>query len=271
MSTTLTHPLDDQSRISQFFRDAHTGSRTLWLSAWIMLAFFVACSLLSQIDDRLLIGVSVWEKPAKFFLSVAVHFLTVAWALSLVTGTIRQSRSIRWSIAALVVASCLELIIISGRALRGEASHFNTVTAFDGALYAMMGIGAVTMTLTSGIIGFRIWQNRQNGLWAKASGLGIMLGALLTTVVAGYMSSQEGGHWVGGELSDANGLAFFHWSTTGGDLRVAHFIGLHATQIVPFAALGGRHSLIYATALVTIAATAVAFVQALYGVPLFKL
>jgi hypothetical protein len=85
MSTTHTFSYDEPSRIVQFFRDAHTGSRILWFCAWIMLVFFAVCSLLPLVDERLLIGVSVWEKPAKFFLSVAVQFFTVAWALSLVT------------------------------------------------------------------------------------------------------------------------------------------------------------------------------------------
>jgi hypothetical protein len=79
-----------------------------------------------------------------------------------------------------------------------------------------------------------------------------------------------GTHWIGGDLTDATGLPFFHWSTTGGDLRVSHFIGLHAAQVVPFAAMSGKRSVVYGVAFVTIILTAGTFAQAVLGMPLFR-
>ncbi len=264
MTTTLTWLPADQSRIAQFFRDAHHGSPRLWISSWTMIAFFVVCSLLPLIDGRMLIGVSVWEKPAKFFLSLAVQGLTVAWALSLTPVT---ARGVRTAVNVLILASWAELIYIVARAFRGEASHFNVGTPLDAALYAMMGIGSVSILAASAFIGYRLWQNRRSGLWPETTGLGLMLGAFLATLTAGYMSSGTG-HWVGGDLTDATGLPFFHWSTTGGDLRVAHFIGLHATQLVPFAVLSGNRWVAYGTAGFTVVLTAATFAQAVLGIPL---
>ncbi len=267
MATTLTYSPEDQSRNTQFFRDAHHGSPRLWISSWIMIALFVACSLLPLVDERMLIGVSVWEKPAKFFLSLAVQGLTVAWALSLMPVA---ARGVRAAVNTLIAASWLELIYIVVRAFRGEASHFNVGTPLDAALYSIMGLGAVAITAASAFIGYRIWQHRRSGLWPEAAGLGLMLGAFLATLTAGYMSGQPGGHWVGGDLTDATGLPFFHWSTTGGDLRVAHFIGLHATQFVPLAAISSKRGLVYLAALVVIFLTVATFLQAVMGVPLFR-
>jgi hypothetical protein len=77
-------------------------------------------------------------------------------------------------------------------------------------------------------------------------------------------------HWIGGDLTDATGLPIFKWSTTGGDLRVAHFIGLHAMQVVPFAALSGKRSVVWGAALVVTVLTTFTYVQALSGIPLFR-
>ena len=37
--------------------------------------------------------------------------------------------------------------------------------------------------------------------------------------------------------TDANGIWFFNWVTDGGDLRVAHFFGMHAMQAIPLFAV----------------------------------
>lgn len=43
-------------------------------------------------------------------------------------------------------------------------------------------------------------------------------------------------HQIGGEMGEA-GLPFVNWSAKYGDLRIAHFFGIHALQIIPFIGL----------------------------------
>jgi hypothetical protein len=255
--------------LMDFLRSLTKGSGALAVSVAVLAVGFMICSLLPLVDDRLLLGVSVWEKPSKFFLSLGLHFATIAWALSLLNVDVRRSRGLLWAVRLMIAAAVLELVVIVARAARGEASHFNVATPLDGALYTIMGVGSLMLTFTDGYVGFRIWRNRQGDLWRMAAGLGLMLGAVLSTLTAGYMSSLAG-HSVGGAFGDATGLPFFHWSTTGGDLRVAHFVALHAMQVVPLAALGGRRGVVYGVAVVMVVLTGLTFWQAVMGMPLLR-
>lgn len=258
-----------QSTIVKFLRDGFNGSRALAINAAIMMIGFVVCVALQNFDGRLLLGINVWDKPAKFFFALGVHLFTAAWALSLITPAMRAQRSVVWAARLMIGAAWAELVYIVFRAARGEASHFNTALPLDAALYAIMGLGALTLTFTAGYIGYRIFRQRQGMIWREAAGIGLMLGTVLGTLTAGYMSSQAG-HAVGGAVGDATGLPIFHWSTTGGDLRVAHFVGLHAMQLLPFAALSGKRLVVYGVAIVIVLLTVVTFIQAVLGMPLLQ-
>jgi hypothetical protein len=246
-----------------------TSSPLLWWTIAAMVAGSVISLGLQQIDGRLINGVNAWIKPAKFFASLAIQLGTVAWALQFLPAVERQSRTVRWSLVAMVIAAGTEMIYISVRAAQGEASHFNTGTPIASLLYSLMGIGAVTLTLTAAIIGWRIWRHRKNGLWTEAAALGLIVGAVLGTVAGAYLSAQTG-HSVGGDLTDTTGTGFFGWSTTGGDLRIAHFVGLHATQLVPLTALTGKRSAVWLVALLCGVLTVGTFALAVAGVPLFR-
>jgi hypothetical protein len=75
--------------IAQLIRQAHAGSPLLWRSALIFFIFFVIIYAGTFIDSRLFNGVSVWEKPAKFFLSLSLQMATLACGLSLLPANAR--------------------------------------------------------------------------------------------------------------------------------------------------------------------------------------
>jgi hypothetical protein len=252
--------------IVHFLNSARRGSPLLWWSSVAMIIGIAICVVLSFIDARLISGVNVWEKPAKFFLSLVVQAVTVAWALSLAQTHLRSVKTASW---IFVFAAWAEMAYIIYRASRGELSHFNTSTLAAAILYPIMGVGAVSLTLTSGFVGWRVWQNRGASLMRETTGVGLMLGSTLGLIAGAYLSSHTS-HWIGGDLSDASGLPFFHWSTTGGDLRVSHFIGLHAAQAVPLAALSGSRAVTYGVAVATVLAMTATFAMAVMGMPLFR-
>jgi hypothetical protein len=258
--------MTDQVAIINFNDAARRGSPLLWWTCAAMLAGVFVCYGLQFIDARLIAGVSVWEKPAKFFLSLIVQAATVAWAISLLPKPARGVKTATW---IFVTAIMLEMVYMIFRASRGEASHFNTATAFASVMYTVMGVGALSLTGTSGFVGWRVWQQRSGSLMREAAGLGLMLGAVLGTIAGAYLSSHTS-HWIGGDQTDATGLGFFHWSTTGGDLRVAHFVGLHAAQVIPLAALSGSRWVVYGAALASAALVALTFGIAVMGLPILR-
>jgi hypothetical protein len=264
-----TQTLNSPTVGSSLLTAVRAPSTLLWWSVVALTIGSIVCVAAQGLNTRTLNGVNVWLKPAKFFISLAIQFATVHWALSFLPEADVKTRQVMWPLAFMHVAGWLEMAYIIFRAWQGEASHFNTGTPIAGLMYTLMGVFAVSLTVIAGYIGCRLWAHRRKSLWHEAVALGLIFGAVLGTLAGAYMSSQTG-HSVGGAISDASGTGVFGWSTTGGDLRIAHFVGLHASQIIPIAALGGKRSLVWLAVVLCCVGTGVVFAQAVAGMPLFR-
>ncbi len=248
---------------------------TWWRAALACFALLAMCVAASLVDERTLNGVSVWSKPFKFSLSLGVYFATLAWFAPLLPNGYLEARKGRLLVWIPVVCAVLELAYIVVQAGRGEPSHFNFTTPFYAAMYSVMGVGAVTLVTVCLWIGVVVLRNGgARDPYALAVGLGLIITFVLGGGFGGYLSSQAG-HWVGGTTTDANGLWLVHWSRDGGDLRVAHFFGMHAMQALPVVGAAaarwlsprGGVALVVVATLVYVVATTFTFVQAIDGVP----
>ena len=210
-------------------------------------ALFVVSLLLALVDRRQVIGAPVWLKPAKFGISVAMMAPALAWILDQLPRDRRLHRA--GTLISLVAG--LELALITVQAIRGVPSHFNYASRFDGALFSTMGIAISVLWLGELFIAVRAFRHRfatPARTWGIRLGLvGALLGGAVgfvmprptPTQVASLRAGQPtpilGAHAVG--VPDGGpGLPITRWSTVGGDLRVSHFFGLHALQILPLAA-----------------------------------
>lgn len=227
-------------------------------------------------DETMLQGQSIWLKTLRFQLSLAIYLLTLsAYARWLPSRFLADPRH-RLAAWLVVVAGLIDLVAIAGPAAAGVPAHFAEKNRLLEAGFAFAGFFALLITTMSAVYGILIADSdRAPRSPAVRSGLvlGLVLSFALTLVVTGYII-QAGGHLVLGK-SDAGGLFFFGWSRAGGDLRVAHFFGLHAMHAIPLAGWAADRFLPGPRAVVaTLVATCVyvmlslwVFVQALMGLP----
>jgi hypothetical protein len=205
----------------------------------LLLAMMAPTLFAWLVETRTLYGINVWTKPLKFEASIAFYFLTLAWFWGYLSPRLREARSVR--AVAFTVAACglFEIIYIAFQAGRGVGSHFNTATPIEDLMFRLMGVAALIMTAGSLVLAILIARS-ERGLLPSAFRVSVVVGLLLTFLLgtgAGIVIAANGGHWVGGVASDTSGLPVFGWARDGGDLRVAHFFGIHAMQFLPVFAL----------------------------------
>lgn len=242
----------------------------------LLLVGLAATLIASFVDGRTLDGVNVWVKPAKFAASLALHLMTLAVLAQLLPAESRRGIALTVVGYAAIVAALFEQIYISIQAGRVRRSHFNFETDLELMMYQLMGIGALMLIFASFFLGALLWlrTRERNGLTLGAI-VGLMLGSVMTLLIAGYLSSN-GSHWVGQTMGDANGVPVVGWSREVGDLRAAHFLATHIMQLLPLLGLWldrarYHRNWIWLAAAILVAATFGLFRQALAGQPLLPL
>ncbi|MGW4587370.1 hypothetical protein ACWEKJ_08580 [Amycolatopsis thermoflava] len=201
------------------------------------------------LDDRVLLGAPIWLKPLKFAVSIALYCVTWAWMLTLLRRGQRLAARVSTAIAVIVL---VEYAIIVLQVVRGRASHFNAATAFDATLFTIMGISIAALwtgTLVLTILLLRTEITDAAARWAIRLGAvvslaGLGLGGLMIGPTDEQLRSMRDGTFEGlvgahsvGVADGGPGMPLTGWSTTGGDLRIPHFVGMHALQVLPLFAL----------------------------------
>ena len=207
---------------------------------------FAACGLV--VDRRVITGAPAWLKPAKFALSTMIASWSFAYCIA---STRIWPRFTRGLDIVLAVGLAIEIALIDMQAARGTTSHFNVSTPFDGAVFAVMGVSILCIWMTMLLLTIVLFrQPYASSAWGWSLRLGMVL-ALIGTGSGGLMAvpnSQQlaeahatgrmpiaGAHTVGAP-DGGPGLPVTGWSADHGDLRVAHFLGMHGLQVLPLLA-----------------------------------
>ncbi len=215
-------------------------NRPLLVLAVAMAALAVVAIVGLVVDPREVTGLPVWAKPLKFALSTGIYAVTLGWLIGQIVR-FRRFTAVAGTITA--VALGIELIVITGFAVIAETSHFNTTTPLHAVGWSIMGTSiAVLWVVTLGIAAVLF----RTPLGDPARSLAIRAGAVIAVIGMGVAFLMTGP--TGEQLADYQGIAGAHtvgiadggpglpllgWSTVAGDLRVPHFVGMHALQLLP--------------------------------------
>jgi len=236
---------DMQPAIGNWLRRGFAVDRPLTILGCIMVLTLLGTIVGLMFDPRVITGAPAWFKPAKFSLSVSVYCFTLVWLLGFLKN---RHRFVQIVTRAIVFSLAVEMIVIITQAARGTTSHFNMSTSLNSFLWITMGVFIMVvwvMTLALTVVLIRQPLHDKAFAWSLRLGLIISLLGMATGFLMVRPTPQQrasahgmrpqivGAHSIG--VPDGGpGLPALGWSTVGGDMRVAHFVGLHAVQVLPF-------------------------------------
>jgi hypothetical protein len=211
-----------------FFQQLKHRNETLFYFGLVCIALSLVFLLLTKLTTTEVHHVNAWYKPFKFAISLGIYSWTMLWFCHYLPSF--NIHLFNWTV---VIAWSFEIVYIALQAGKGELSHFNISTPLYSVLYSLMAVAASAVTLYTAYIGILFFKYDFPDLpayylWA------IRLGIILFVIFSfeGFAMGSRLNHSVGA-LNDNSNWFIVGWSKTVGDLRVSHFIGMHALQVLP--------------------------------------
>lgn len=250
-----------------FLIQLKSRNEVLFYYGLVCLASALIFIVLSQITTTQVFNVNAWYKPFKFAFSTFTYSWAMAWFCAYLPNF--NVQLFNWSVIALLSFEIIYIAVMAGQGLK---SHYNISTPFFGAMYSLMALAASLVTVYTAYVGFRFWigtfpELEPHYLWA------IRLGILIFVVFSfqGFLMGGRMNHSVGLDNDNSN-IFILGWSKLVGDLRIAHFVGMHALQVLPILAyyLFRNTSVTILFSVLYFALASFTLIQALQGKPLFK-
>ena len=250
-----------------FFNELKRRNALLFWFGLFNLAVAMVCLILMPFEKTQILGVNRWLKPFKFYSSVGIMILTMGWLLYYLSNP-KKIRIFSW---LMVISMFFENGLIIAQAIRKTTSHFNATSALNGIVFSLMGMLIAIFTITVLFVCISFFRQKRFSI-PTSYVWGIRLGLLFFIIF-----SIEGGMMVGllkhtvGGPDGGPGLPLVNWSTQYGDLRIAHFIGIHSLQVLPlfgnYFAKTKKQTIIFSVVYFLLASSL--FLQAMNGISLF--
>jgi hypothetical protein len=211
-----------------FIQQLKHRNETLFYYGLLCLVLSFIFIILTKYTNTQVYNVNAWYKPFKFAFSTFLFAWAMAWYCYYLPNF--NIALFNWSV---IILLGFEIFYIAFQANKGQLSHYNLSTPVYSALYSMMAIAATLVTLYTAYIGLLFFTNKFPELpnyyvWA------IRLAIIIFVIFSfeGFAMGSRLNHSVGA-LNDNSNWFIVGWSKTVGDLRVSHFIGMHALQLLP--------------------------------------
>ncbi len=212
-----------------FIQQLKHRNETLFYYGLLCLLLSIVFITLTKFSNTKVYNVNAWYKPFKFAFSTFLFSWSMGWYCYYLPNFNIQFYN--WTV---IILLGFEIFYIAFQANKGQLSHYNISTPVYATLYSMMAIAASLVTIYTGYVGLLFFENSFPDLpnyyvWA------IRLSILLFVIFSfeGFAMGSRLNHSVGA-LYDNSNWFILGWSKTVGDLRISHFIGMHALQVVPF-------------------------------------
>jgi hypothetical protein len=250
-----------------FLQSLKTRNEALFYFGLLCLGCALIFLVLTRTTSTQVYGVNAWYKPFKFAFSLGVYTWTMAWVCFYLPDF-----NVKLFNYTVIILWTFELFYIALQASKGQLSHYNLSTPLYSFLYGMMAIAATVVTVYTAYIGYLFFKLDFPSLpdyYVWSLRLGILIFVIFS--FEGFAMGSRLNHSVGA-INDNSNWFIVGWSKTVGDLRVAHFIGMHALQILPVLSfyLLKSTKLTIAVSVVYLLLAAFTLVQALQGKPLIK-
>ena len=212
-----------------FVQNLKARNETLYYYGLICLVLSLLFLILTKCSTTQIYNVNAWYKPFKFAFSTFLFSWAMAWYCFYLPDF--NIKAYNW---AVIVLLGFEIFYIALQAGRGQLSHYNVSTPVYSALFSLMALAASAVTIYTAYVGVLFFKNSFPDLstyyvWS------IRFSIILFVIFSfeGFAMGSRMNHSVGA-LNDNSNWFIVGWSKTVGDLRVSHFIGMHALQVIPF-------------------------------------
>jgi hypothetical protein len=250
-----------------FMNELRERNETLYYYGLGCLFVSILFLVLAKFSSTQVYNISAWIKPFKFAFSTFLFAWAMAWYCYYLPNF--NFKIFNWSV---IILLGFEIVYIAIQAGKGQLSHYNLSTPTYAFLYSMMALAASLVTLYTAYVGYLFFINDFPNLpsyyvWS------IRLGILIFVIFSfeGFVMGSKLTHTIGGP-DGGEGIPLLNWSKRFGDPRVAHFIGMHALQVLPllsFYVLKNLKATIVLSVLYALLAL-FTLIQALKGKPLVK-